>query len=345
MQVQEKAADDCSLSDHISSTEVEVMISLQQMLNKTSERLCESVALEWNENVLDNLNLLITLGFDSSSGHMFEYHYWKQSFLQMSYLFTDNAQVWKFKRLLHVEIKAFEYLLHIAYRLTIKVWDVIASLKGAFESQKMAVQKEIFKNFGIRVDQVLQGHGTTNTGNLARKCFQDPTKFAQSLGINTNLVANIALILELFKCKKMLKLDKLEQFCRETYALHYNIYDWARLSPTLHKPLRHGCEIARLFPLPMAYFAEDALESSHKYYRRNMILHARKNSRANRILDVYKRAIYLNDPKISLSKIDQRMTIEDIEDQDIYIEDSPYEESDDDNASFSLALNCFVRMY
>lgn len=35
--------------------------------------------------------------------------------------------------LLHCEIKAFEHLLHISYRLTIKTWNVNANLKGIYK--------------------------------------------------------------------------------------------------------------------------------------------------------------------------------------------------------------------
>lgn len=81
------------------------------------------------------------------------------------------------------------------------------------------------------------------------------------------------------------------------------------MSPTLHKLLKHSCDIVRELPLPVAYYAEDANESWHKLYRQNMIRHARQNSRKNRIIDVYNRAIYLSDPKISLILIEQRMKI------------------------------------
>ena len=50
-------------------SEIEVLVPLQKMLNKTAERLCDAVALEWDKRNLRNLELFATLGFDSSSGH------------------------------------------------------------------------------------------------------------------------------------------------------------------------------------------------------------------------------------------------------------------------------------
>lgn len=53
---------------HMSETEVRV--SLQSILNKTSERLSEAVALKWDEDKLRNLEMSVSLGFDSSAGHL-----------------------------------------------------------------------------------------------------------------------------------------------------------------------------------------------------------------------------------------------------------------------------------
>ena len=79
------------------------------------------------------------------------------------------------------------------------------------------------------------------------------------------------------------------------------------MNPSLHKLLKHGCEIAREFPLPMIYYSEDANESWHKLYRKNMSAHSRQNSRKNRLLDVFNRAVYLTDPMISLILIENRI--------------------------------------
>lgn len=94
--------------------------------------------------------------------------------------------------------------------------------------------------------------------------------------------------------------DRLERFCWETYKLYYKLYPWASLSPTVHKMLRHGCEIARKFKMPMLYYAEDCLESGHKFLRRNMTAHARQISREARLLGVYNRTVYVTDCKIAI---------------------------------------------
>ena len=168
------------------------------------------------------------------------------------------------------------------------------------------MQSKIKLDFGVRVDQVLQGHGTTNTGNLSRKCFNDPRKFWKSHELNEKLVCNIAMILLLYQCKKKkLKLDLVNNLCRETITMYFNLYPWARVNPTVHKA--HGCYMIKQFQFPIAYYSEDALDSSHKFFRKYMFTHARQYSRKSRILDVFNYMIYLSDPKTSLIKIEDRL--------------------------------------
>lgn len=83
--------------------------------------------------------------------------------------------------------------------------------------------------------------------------------FANTLEIDEQLVSNIAIILQAFKCKKELKLDELETFCWKNLCHYYKIYPWVRMSPTLHKLFKHGCQICRKFPVPIAFFVEDVL--------------------------------------------------------------------------------------
>ena len=65
---------------------------------------------------------------------------------------------------------------------------------------------------------MLPGYGTTNTGNVARKCFQNSEVFARALGLDENLVKRFANILMAFKMKAYEDLNKLEEYCWETYA-------------------------------------------------------------------------------------------------------------------------------
>lgn len=51
-------------------SETEATVSIQDILNKSAERLCGVVAADWTQEDLYTLELIVTLGLDSSSGHV-----------------------------------------------------------------------------------------------------------------------------------------------------------------------------------------------------------------------------------------------------------------------------------
>lgn len=55
---------------NINYSEVEVQVPLQDMLNKTVERLCEALADDWSCEELRNVELYVAVGFDSSANHL-----------------------------------------------------------------------------------------------------------------------------------------------------------------------------------------------------------------------------------------------------------------------------------
>lgn len=179
-------------------------------------------------------------------------------------------------------------------------------LLGAMNERKRVIQERVFKEFSVHVDQVLQGTGTTNTGNVARRCLQDPNKFARCLEINEDIVEKVAFILLAFKQKTMVDQDILKALGESTCKKIYLVYPWVSISPTLHKLLIHGTTIQSRFKLPLGFYAEDAGESCHKLYRANATHHARQTSRKNRLKDIYNYAIYYSDPAISNIYVQKR---------------------------------------
>lgn len=172
------------------------------------------------------------------------------------------------------------------------------------------IVKKLFQAFSVRIDQVQHGSGTSLNGNTARKCLKDHAKLAKTLGINADLVKRLTFILLAFKQKDGVNLDSLEKYCKDTYKLFYELYPWAKLNPSVHKMLRHGVDISRQFPFSLAYFTEESAESMHKYYRKNSVSHARQCSRANRLMDVFNRAVDLSDPLISSIYLESRRKME-----------------------------------
>lgn len=153
---------------------------------------------------------------------------------------------------------------------------------------------------------MLQAKGTTDTGGMAKICFNEPVKFARELEIDEEFVVRLAKILSAFSSRKAVDYDKLEVYCHETNDLFFERFPNAELRPSVHKLLIHGCEIARQFKFSQIYYAEDGLEHCHKKNRQNSRNHARQNSRLNRISDMAHYSLFSSDPKISIASLDYR---------------------------------------
>ncbi|KAJ8674730.1 hypothetical protein QAD02_010516 [Eretmocerus hayati] len=204
--------------------------------------------------------------------------------------------------LLHVVIKVFEYLLHLAYRNIpeLQIWDIPEALKKYYNESQAHFKELMWKRFDCNVDLVLQGKGTSNTGKIAMRCLMQPEKLASTLNLDEKFVKNVSDSLRLFRCKQAVNYDELEKLMRAEHARHFVLYPWAKMSPSMHRFLWHGCGIGRKFPLPMIYFSEDGSEASNKYFRKDMVEHARQCDRTSRILDVFHRATDMSDPKFAL---------------------------------------------
>lgn len=98
---------------------------------------------------------------------------------------------------LHSWIRFMECLLHIAYRLEIKTWQVRSLENKQKVAQKKAmIQGQFEKQLGLLVDMPKQHAGNTNDGNTARIFFRNAEKTAKITGINLNLIQRFHVILE-----------------------------------------------------------------------------------------------------------------------------------------------------
>lgn len=67
-----------------------------------------------------------------------------------------------------------ECLLHIAYKLE---WQKTSTRGASFQEKynvkkgKQEIQTSLWSELGIKVNRVVQGVGTSNTGNVARRFF------------------------------------------------------------------------------------------------------------------------------------------------------------------------------
>ena len=125
------------------------------------------------------------------------------------------------------------------------------------------------------------GSGTSNTGNTARKAFQNESKFAEILGIDPELIHRIHLMLIAVNADVSLDLDSFREYGRQTAELWINKYPHFYMPVSLHLLFIHSWEAIPFSPLPDSFFTEQSLESANKTFKADRLHHARRNSRLN----------------------------------------------------------------
>ncbi len=233
---------------------------------------------------------------------------------------------------LHSWLRVFDMLLHISYRLTIEKWQARGVKKQIFLKRRDEVRQKLFDNYGFHVDQPRSGgSGTSNSGTMARKAFEDPKKLARVLGLNEEIVCNLKTILVAISLTTPIDLNKFEEKCRETYLLYITHYKWYYMPESVHKLLIHGKDIMMNSPLPNGMFGEEGPESCNKFYRSNRENFARKDSWEHNIEDVFNRQMDISDPILASLDIGLRQKCKKQKDLPIDVIKMMLDSDDDDS--------------
>ena len=201
---------------------------------------------------------------------------------------------------LHAWIRLFECVIHIGYRLGLKVWSVREQHKERFKAEKMRIQSEFRDKMGLVVDMPRAGGaGTTNDGNTARRAFSDPEMLSQITGVDLGLIIRFSVILQAISSSRPVDADKFGVYALETAKLFTDLYNWYYMPASVHKLLIHGAVVIRSLLLPIGCYSEEAQESRNKDNRLYRIRHARKISRTATITDQFCYLMITSDPSIS----------------------------------------------
>lgn len=169
-----------------------------------------------------------------------------------------------------------------------------------YSQRKKYITAQLYEKFGIRVDQPRAGgSGTSTTGNVCRRAFSNTKLLASILGIDEGLVERFANILITINCQDPVNPEAFDHYCKETYRLYLNLYNWYKIPATVHKVLAHAGEIIIHSPAPLGILAEEAAECQHKQLKKYRTHHARKRSRVENLHDVFIRAMNESDPYVS----------------------------------------------
>ncbi|CAH0562943.1 unnamed protein product [Brassicogethes aeneus] len=235
---------------------------------------------------------------------------------------------------LHCWIRFFECLLHIAYRLPIKTWQVKGEPnKAIFKNTKKSIQEGFKSKLHLIVDKPKPGCGSTNDGNTARKFFQNPQLSAEITGISKDLIIKFHTIIRVLVSGFKINVEKLKPLLNETRSLYLSLYNWYYMPSSVHKVLVHGCEIIDFFEFPIGQLSEDALEARHKEFRKIRLHNSRKTSRTDTNYDIIRNLIMSSDPELAslrqIKSLEKRSDYSDIKEYFII------EESLNDSGFFS----------
>lgn len=159
----------------------------------------------------------------------------------------------------------------------------------------------------MRVEEPRSGGGTSTTGNVARRAFDNPKLLAEILELDEQMVENLSLLLSALSMHHSINIDEFGKLCDETHSIYVSKYKNIAMNVSLHKLLVHGVDILKLSILPPGYMSEEAAEAKNKYFRLDRQFHARRVSRVANLTDVYKRSMAMSDPKISSLGLEERM--------------------------------------
>ena len=200
---------------------------------------------------------------------------------------------------LHFGLRAFEALLHIAYKQDVKSF---ISRKEE-DKTKINIRTQLVKDaflteLGLKVDRPKEGGsgGNTNTGNLVRKAFKNAQTTARICGVSTILVSNLDTIWRTLTSGKSINPIQFEKFCQETLQQYMVDAAWYSLPPTLHRVLVHGKDIIKATPIAIGATSEEGSEANAKFARKFLKHHTRKSSHKDTMYDLFHRLVDISDP-------------------------------------------------
>lgn len=116
---------------------------------------------------------------------------------KISNLHVDESAFQFGLSILHAWIRFLEYFLKVSYRLEVKKWAPRGANKEAMLKRKAMIQQRFKVELGLHVDKPRAGgSGTSNTGNVARRFFENAVAVAEITGLNLPAIQRCGTILQ-----------------------------------------------------------------------------------------------------------------------------------------------------
>ena len=203
---------------------------------------------------------------------------------------------------LHAWLRAFNGINALSNKLPIKKWSIRKKDEKEIVAARKEARKAAFKEkLNLYVDIPKGGGaGNSNTGNTARRAFQEEATFAEITGVDQDLIHRIHIMLMIINTNEIIDEAKLKAYGLKTAELWVALYGWCYMPVTLHQLFFHAWESIRMSSLPISFFSEQSLESCNKTFKHDREHHARKDSRLHTIEDQFHRQSDRSDLVIAL---------------------------------------------
>jgi hypothetical protein len=130
------------------------------------------------------------------------------------------------------------------------------------DDTKHKIQSKFIVKLGLRVDFVKQGVGTSNTGNVARRFFENPKTTSEIAGLDEKLLFRFSDILQTIAYGFATHTVNFDIHARETAEYYVSLYGWYKMPVTVHKIIVHGSAIIKNAMVPIGKLSKEPQEAA-----------------------------------------------------------------------------------
>ncbi|XP_065680006.1 uncharacterized protein LOC124806171 isoform X2 [Hydra vulgaris] len=190
----------------------------------------------------------------------------------------------------HLWMRCMEWIFNTACKLpAVKQGRNIPSQKSKEFIENKKKFQHLFKiKLSIRVSFVRKGCGTTNTGNVARKFFNNPIVTGRILNLDIRMIKLFRdLLIDINRTTTRPDIKVFKQKSEHLFALITNdkFLKTIPMSQSVHRVIVHGTSFIRYFKYPIGSLSESAIEARNKENKTARIGHARLTSFAENTRD------------------------------------------------------------
>nr|XP_047145608.1 uncharacterized protein LOC124818631 [Hydra vulgaris] len=187
-------------------------------------------------------------------------------------------------------MRCMEWIFNTACKLpAVKQGRNIPSQKSKEFIENKKKFQYLFKiQLNIRVSFVRKGCGTTNTGDVARKFFNNPIVTGRILNLDIRMIKLFRdLLIDINRTTTRPDIKVFKQKSEHLFALITNdkFLKTIPMSQSVHRVIVHGTSFIRYFKYPIGSLSESAIEARNKENKTARIGHARLTSFAENTRD------------------------------------------------------------